>query len=102
METNLLVIDMQNDFVHPQGALSIPGAMKDAANVASLIKLKKHKIGNIFVTLDRHHQWDVGHPTFWIDKDGNRPQPFTKRAGMPPCFSWRMRASSFCQKGKNP
>ena len=77
MKNALLIIDMQNDFCLPTGALSVAGAMNDVTNVAEFIKRNKTKLGYIGLTMDSHNPIDVSHPCFWQDKDGNFPSPFT-------------------------
>lgn len=95
---DLFVIDGQNDFLcsgkepadwpwpngQPTiGALSVPGADKEAVVVAemidSLIDKKSehgHRISNIHASLDSHHHNDGAHNTSWKDKDGNVVPPF--------------------------
>lgn len=74
---DLLIIDPQVDFCDPNGALYVPGAEKDMANVASMIDRFGSKIKKIHVTLDCHHLIDVSHPQMWRDSEGNSPDPFT-------------------------
>lgn len=73
----LLIIDMQNDFVLPQGALPVPGAMDDANRVANFIKTNLNALDYIGLTMDSHHVVDIAHPCFWQDKNGNFPPIFT-------------------------
>lgn len=73
----LLVIDGQNDFCHPQGALSVPGADKDMERLADFILRNQSKIDYIGLTQDSHLVIDISHPPFWEDKNGNFPAPFT-------------------------
>jgi nicotinamidase-related amidase len=77
MNTHLLIIDPQNDFCDPQGALFVPGADQDAARLADLINRLGNKIDDIHTTLDSHRVIDVAHPIFWINSKGEHPQPFT-------------------------
>lgn len=78
MKQALLIIDAQNDFCHPDGALSVPGANEDMKRLAKWIDENGMLLDNISVTLDSHHVNDIGHPPFWQDKDGNQPQPFSQ------------------------
>lgn len=73
----VLVIDPQNDFCKPTGALSVPGADKDMERLAKFIDRNVSKIGYIGLTQDSHMVIDISHPTFWEDKNGNFPNPFT-------------------------
>ena len=74
----LLIIDAQYDFCHPNGALFVPGAEKDMDRLSKLIQDSAEKIDHICVTLDSHPVNDVSHPSFWQDKEGNFPAPFTQ------------------------
>ena len=62
MRIELLIIDPQNDFCDPSGALYVPGADKDMDNVADFILAKKDKLDDIHATLDSHHFIDIAHP----------------------------------------
>ncbi len=74
----LLLIDAQYDFCNPNGALYVPGAEKDMARVAKWITDHLNQIHYICVTLDTHPVNDIAHPSFWQDKNGNFPPPFTQ------------------------
>jgi len=74
---HLLIVDGQNDFCKPDGALSVPGADKDMERLANMIDKVGEKISQIHATLDSHHFMSVFHPAWWIDKNGNNPAPFT-------------------------
>lgn len=73
----LLVIDPQNDFCNPKGALFVQGADEDSKRLAAMIRRLKGKIYDIHVTLDTHHLLDIAHPIFWKDSSGKHPNPFT-------------------------
>lgn len=73
----MLIIDAQFDFCHPQGALFVPGADADMKRLAGLIRKNRKKIDHISVTMDNHPVNDISHPSFWQDKDGKFPDPFT-------------------------
>lgn len=73
----LLVIDAQNDFCTPEGALFVPGAVEDIERLATLIHRAKHRIQHLVVTLDTHQVLDIAHPGFWEDSEGTPPTPFT-------------------------
>jgi nicotinamidase/pyrazinamidase len=74
----LLVIDAQYDFCNPNGALFVPGAAEDMQRLRSFILHNKAQLDHICVTLDSHPVNDISHPSFWMDKDGNFPAPFTQ------------------------
>jgi nicotinamidase-related amidase len=73
----VFVIDPQNDFVLPTGALSVPGAQKDMDRLADFLDRVDKKVDQMFVTLDSHHVFDIGHPSFYINGKGEHPAPFT-------------------------
>lgn len=73
----LFIIDPQNDFCSPNGALYVSGADKDNERLGFWMLEHKSEIDQIFVTLDSHHIIDISHPKFWVDKEGNNPAPFT-------------------------
>ncbi|MCO4746492.1 MAG: hypothetical protein KC912_16965 [Proteobacteria bacterium] len=77
MSTHLLIIDPQNDFVSPDGALSVPGADGDMNRLAAMIDRLSEKIDAVHVTLDTHQKMDISHPLWWADAEGNPPPPFT-------------------------
>jgi nicotinamidase/pyrazinamidase len=77
MKKTLLIIDPQNDFCDPSGALYVSGAESDIARISQLIREKKMEFDEIIVTLDTHDAMDIAHPAWWVDADGNNPNPFT-------------------------
>ncbi len=74
----LLVIDAQYDFCHPNGALYVAGAEKDMLRLRQFINKNQTEIDHICVTLDSHPVNDISHPSFWQDKNGKFPAPFTQ------------------------
>ena len=77
MKTVLLIVDMQNDFCLPSGSLYVPGAEKDVERLSRLIKKKTTVIDKIILTADEHHVMDIAHPSYWRNKQGVHPAPFT-------------------------
>lgn len=73
----LLVIDPQNSFCDPSGALFVPGAQKDMSYLSEFINRNLSKIDDIKVTLDSHHLIDIAHPNFWKNENNENPEPFT-------------------------
>lgn len=74
----MLIIDMQNDFCQPEGALYVKGAEKDISRLSKFIRKNSEKIHNIILTQDYHNVIDISHPVFWEDKHGKHPAPFTE------------------------
>jgi nicotinamidase-related amidase len=76
-EINLLIIDPQSDFIDapyedsPFGRLPVVGAKRDIGRISKLINTYKSKIDKIFVSLDTHTIFHIGH-RFWreIKQDG--------------------------------
>lgn len=73
----LLIIDAQFDFCNPQGALFVDGADEDMKRLSAWIKSNKDQIDQIFLTMDSHPVNSITHPSFWQDRNGNYPDPFT-------------------------
>ncbi|MGM8216123.1 hypothetical protein ACLIA0_11165 [Bacillaceae bacterium W0354] len=71
-----LGVDIQNDFME-NGSLGVPGSHEDIKKVNSFIFNNLDKITNIAVSLDTHHTNQIFHPSWWVDNDGNHPQPLT-------------------------
>lgn len=77
MRVDLIIIDGQNDFLDPNGALYVKDAEKEAVKLAAMIKRLGRKITKIHATLDSHHPFHIAHPCMWKDENGNQPNPFT-------------------------
>ena len=75
--TVLLIIDPQNDFCDPKGALYVPNAEKDISRIADLLTQHGDKIDEVILTADDHIPNDIAHPAFWVDDMGGHPAPFT-------------------------
>ena len=77
MKTLLFIVDMQNDFCSPQGALYVPNAEADVDNLVAFIQKNSAQIDGVVLTQDSHHVLDISHPSFWMDAQGHSPAPFT-------------------------
>ena len=77
MSKHLLIIDPQNDFCHPSGALYVEGAENDMTRLAAYIIKNLESIDNITVSLDSHHPMHIAHPIWWVNEAGEHPKPFT-------------------------
>jgi nicotinamidase-related amidase len=82
--THLFIIDPQNDFVSPEGALFVPQADDDVARLAALIDAASAgplgdgtSFDRVTVTLDCHSSYSIFHPSFWRCQDGAPPAPYT-------------------------
>ncbi len=75
--TLLLLIDTQIDFIHADGALSVPGAIEDTRRVIDWIFKQGEKITTIAASLDSHVPIQIFSPSWWVDANGNHPAPYT-------------------------
>ncbi len=73
----LLVIDMQVDFCHEQGALYVPGAEQDVRRLVEFIYRNAERLTSITCSLDSHYPFQIFHPAWWTDGEGRHPEPFT-------------------------
>ena len=73
----LLLVDAQVDFVHPQGALSVPGAVDDTRRTIEWLLENVGKVSAVAASLDSHTPTQIFFPTWWSDANGQHPQPFT-------------------------
>jgi nicotinamidase-related amidase len=76
-KTKLLIVDMQVDFCHEQGALYVPGAVQDVRRVIEFIYRNSGQITDITCSLDSHLPFQIFHPAWWVDGTGAHPAPFT-------------------------
>lgn len=74
---HLLLIDPQNDFCDPKGALSVAGADQDMIRLGTMVDRIGKKIDDMHITLDSHQSLHIAHPIMWVDRNGTPPQPFT-------------------------
>lgn len=74
---HLLIIDMQVDFCHEQGSLYVPGAEDDVRRLVEFIFSNAGNVTDVTCTLDSHLPYQIFHPAWWADSDGNHPAPLT-------------------------
>ncbi len=73
----LLLIDMQVDFIHTDGALSVSGAIDDTRRIVEWMYANLGHITTIAASLDSHLPIQIFSPAWWIDTNGNHPKPYT-------------------------
>lgn len=79
----LVGIDQQVGFCHkticgePNPELYVDGAEMDIANTNRFIMENMDKISRMFFSLDTHFAFQIFFSSWWVDKDGNHPAPFT-------------------------
>ncbi|GAB4161179.1 MAG: hypothetical protein Fur0021_34080 [Candidatus Promineifilaceae bacterium] len=76
-KTHLVIIDMQVDFCHQQGSLNVPGSLGDIQRLTEFIYRNAGILTQITCSLDSHLPFQIFHPAWWADADGNHPAPFT-------------------------
>ena len=74
---HLLVIDMQVDFCHDNGSLYVPGAEGDIRRLTEFIFRHAGRITDVTCTLDSHLPYQIFHAAWWVDEEGNHPDPLT-------------------------
>ncbi len=73
----LLNVDAQWDFVSPLGGLPVPGAVADMQRLIDFIYRNVNDITSIFNSMDNHPVFAIFFSTWWRDRNGNPPDPFT-------------------------
>lgn len=73
----LLLVDVQVDFVHEDGALSVPGAVDDTRRTIEWLFANLPRITTIYASLDSHYPIQIFHPAWWVDADGKHTDPYT-------------------------
>ncbi|MCA9906541.1 MAG: nicotinamidase, partial [Anaerolineae bacterium] len=77
----LLLVDCQVDFIHPQGSLSVPGAVEDTARTIEWLFRNLREVTTIAASLDSHVPNQIFYPTWWVDEAGRQPAPYTVITG---------------------
>lgn len=73
----LLLVDPQVDFVHTDGALSVPGAVDDTRRTIEWILEHSGELTAIAASLDSHLPLQIFYTTWWVNAQGKHPQPYT-------------------------
>lgn len=76
-KTLLWLIDMQNDFILPDGRLPVPGAVANSQRTIDWIYRNVHKITQISASLDTHTPYQIFYATWWKNQSGQHPTPYT-------------------------
>ncbi len=73
------LIDVQVDFVFPAptGRLTVPGAVEDTRRTLEWIYRNVHQITQIAASLDTHTPFQIFYPSWWKNRQGEHPAPFT-------------------------
>jgi nicotinamidase/pyrazinamidase len=75
--TALLLIDAQVDFIHTDGALSVPGAVDDTRRTIEWLFNHIGEVTTIIASLDSHTPIQIFSPSWWVNAEGRHPDPFT-------------------------
>ncbi len=75
--TLLILVDEQVDFIHTDGALSVPGAVDDTRRLIEWLFRNADRITHIAASLDTHYPQQIFFPSWWADAEGRHPAPFT-------------------------
>ena len=70
-------IDAQIGFCTPGASLFVPGAVEDTQRTLDWLYRNLDRITQLYFSLDTHRVFQIFHPTWWVDADGNHPPPFT-------------------------
>lgn len=74
----LVIVDPQNDFCDRRGSLYVDGAYDDIKRLAGHVKRHGGNYSDIFVSLDSHDKTAIFHPNFWLNGQGEHPEPLTR------------------------
>lgn len=82
IKVGLLLIDLQGDFVFPEGTLYVggrsgTGAIDDNVRIAEFIYRNLGRIHQITPTMDTHEPFQIFSRSFWLDQSDAHPAPFT-------------------------
>jgi nicotinamidase-related amidase len=78
VNTQLLIVDPQNDFCDFSGAaLPVAGAHADLLRLSDFVATQQAKLDGITVTLDSHSSVAVERTTFWTTQQGEPVAAFT-------------------------
>ncbi|MBY0549181.1 MAG: hypothetical protein K2W95_18045 [Candidatus Obscuribacterales bacterium] len=74
----LTIIDQQKTFCLDDGELSIaPASITDTVNICEFVYRNLRVISDLILTLDTHYLFQIFHPLFWLDGNGDHPKGFT-------------------------
>jgi nicotinamidase-related amidase len=70
-------IDCQVGFCAPGASLFVPGAVEDMQRGTEFIYRNLDRITGLHFSLDTHRVFQIFHPAWWTDGQGNHPAPFS-------------------------
>lgn len=72
----LLAIDVQNDFMEGIGSLAVQGSRADVQRLTQWMYRNIGSLTQVICSLDCHSMMQIFHPVWWVDHEGNHPEPF--------------------------
>lgn len=75
-----VMIDYQcsfTDFEDVPGELAVKGAVGDIRRATEWLYGNADKLTGLMISLDQHIPFQIFFPTWWVDKSGKNPDPFT-------------------------
>ncbi|MCZ6875505.1 MAG: nicotinamidase [bacterium] len=97
-------IDCQVGFCTPGASLFVPGAVEDMQRTLAWLYSNLDKLTDLYFTLDTHSVFQIFHPAWWVDRDGQHPPPFTPityrevKNGTWTPVAYRHECLEYCQK----
>jgi nicotinamidase-related amidase len=70
-------IDCQIGFCTPGASLFVPGAVEDTQRTIEWLYRHLDRITGIHFSMDTHRLFQIFHPAWWVDAQGNHPAPLT-------------------------
>ncbi|QSQ13713.1 nicotinamidase [Myxococcus landrumensis] len=70
-------IDVQVGFCIPGASLFVPGAVEDTQRSLRWLYSHLGRLTELVFSLDTHRVFQIFHPAWWRDAEGNPPAPFT-------------------------
>jgi nicotinamidase-related amidase len=97
-------IDCQVGFCTPGASLFVPGAVEDMQRTLLWLYSNLDKLTGLLFSLDTHRVFQIFHPAWWTDRQGQHPAPLTTitaeevRNGIWTPRSHREECLEYCQK----
>ncbi len=82
-------IDVQVGFCTPSASLFVPGAVEDTQRTVEWLYRNLGQVTGLFFSMDTHRMFQIFHPAWWVDAQGNHPAPMT------PIFHEEVRAGKW-------
>ena len=77
IKSKMIETDVDGNEISYEPKLPVEGAWKNAENTAKFIQQNIESINKVILTFDTHEKYDVAHSLFWINENGEHPEPFT-------------------------